>query len=361
LPLIIILLISSTGFISNLKAKEVRPENYGKTNILFNMIAQDELFLEDEESYEEIIEGPLPQETTQTSYLEGEVLISDNEVLEEDEGIDTLVTTTSDSASLISPEITDPEVVTKKRDKVIDYVVQIGDTISTIAQKFSISTNSILWENSLSYYSTIKPGQTLKILPTSGINYKIKSGDTIQKIVKKYGGSTKEIIEFNKLTDASDIVIGQEIIIPSGKKPVSYPVRPSNPTNTSFSQATTVSNAKLQWPTNSSRITQYYGWRHTGLDIGNKTGQPIYASESGKITKAGWNRGGYGYYIMINHGGGLETLYAHLSRIDVKIGQNVSRGQVIGGIGSTGRSTGPHIHFEVRVNNRRSNPLSYIR
>jgi len=264
---------------------------------------------------------------------------------------------------LISPEITDPEIVTKTRGKVIDYAVQIGDTISTIAQKFSITTNSILWENNLTYYSTIKPGQTLKILPISGINYKIKSGDTLQKVVKEYGGSVQEIINFNKLASASDITIGQAIIIPGGKKTVSAPVRISNPTNTSFAAdaSATINGAKLQWPTNSTKITQYFSWVHSGLDIGNKIGQPIYAAESGKIEVAGWNNGGYGYYAIINHSGGLQTLYAHLSRIDIKVGQNVSRGQVIGGIGSTGRSTGPHLHFEVRVNGQRTNPLNYIR
>ena len=359
LPLLVISLMSLAIVINNLQAKEIRPENYGQKNILYKITKTGEQFIE-EDLYEEIEEGPLPEKISPTSYLEGEVLTEEETVEHGEEGIDTLVTTTSDEATLISPEITDPEVVVKKRDKIIDYVVQVGDTISTIAQKFSLNTNTLLWENNLSYYSLIKPGQTLKILPVNGLSYKIKKGDTLQKVAKTYKSQADNIIEFNKLASASDIQIGQTIIVPDGVKSVPQTVRYSNPTKSSFANAPT-SNSKLLWPTNSHKITQYFRWRHSGLDIGNKTGQPTYSSEAGRITKAGWSRGGYGYYIIIDHSGGLETLYAHLSKIYVKVGQNVARGQVIGAVGSTGRSTGPHLHFEVRVNNRRVNPLNYIR
>ncbi len=359
LPLGIIILVSCVGIISNLQAKEIRPEIYGKKNILYAITNVGEQFIE-ESLEEEIEEGPLPEKTSPTSYLAGEVMTQEEAILEREEGIDTLVTTTSDEATLISPEITDPEVVVKKRDKAIDYVVQAGDTISTIAQKFSISTNSILWENNLSYYSLIKPGQTLKILPVTGLSYKIKKGDTLLKIAKEYQADVNEIIEFNKLASASDIQIGQTVIIPSGIKPVSYAASPSPSIKNIFAPAPSTK-TKLQWPTNSRRITQYFKWRHSGLDIANNTGQPTYAAEAGRVEKAGWNNGGYGYYIIINHGGGLKTLYAHLSKIHVKIGRNVSRGEVIGAIGSTGWSSGPHLHFEVQVNGLKVNPLSWIR
>ena len=360
LPLIITIVIGGAGIINNLQAQEIKPENFGQKNILYQIAQTEELFLE-EDIYEEIEEGPLPENISPKSYLADEALTEDNIIESVKEGINTLVTTTSDEATLISPEITDPEVVVKNRDKIIDYVVQVGDTLSTIAQKFGLYTNTILWENNLSLYSTIKPGQTLKILPLNGLSYKIAKNDTLSKIAKTYQADVNKIIEFNKLASATDIQIGQTIIIPNGKKVVVYTATTKTTSIKDVFTPAPTSDSKLLWPTNSRRITQYYGWRHSGLDIGNKTGQPIYASESGSIEKAGWNNGGYGYYVIINHGGGIQTLYAHLSKIYVTLGQNVGRGHVIGAIGSTGRSTGPHLHYEVRVNNIRVNPLNYIR
>lgn len=359
LPLIIISLISLAMVVTNLQAKEIHPENYGQKNLLYKITISSDQF-SDEYLFEEIEEGPLPEKILPTSYLEGEVLTEDGTGKQSEEGMDSLVAITNDDATLISPEITDPEVVVKKRDRIIDYVVQNGDTLSTIAQKFNLATDTLLWENNLSYYSLIKPGQTLKVLPINGLSYKIKKGDTLLSVAKVYKSQAEKIIEFNKLASATDIQIGQTIIIPDGVKSIPQTVRYSNPTKTSFTNAP-ASNSKLLWATNSHRITQYFGWRHSGLDISNKTGQPVYAAEAGRVIAAGWNNGGYGYYIIIDHGGGLETLYGHLSKIFVKAGQNVARGNAIGAIGSTGRSTGPHLHLEVRVNNRRVNPLNYIR
>ena len=239
-----------------------------------------------------------------------------------------------------------------------------GDILGAIAEKFEISVSSILWANNLSFYSTIRPGQKLKILPIDGLIYKIKKGDTLEAIAKTYQSDINDMVDFNKLTSIHDIIAGQEIMLPNGIKPSSY-----TPTSRSIASVFTApststpidSGGKLLWPTNSRRITQYYKWRHSGLDIGNKTGQPIYASESGKVTTAGWSRGGYGYYIIINHGGGLETLYAHASKLYVKKGDTVSRGDIIAAIGSTGWSTGPHIHYEVRASGVRKTPLDYIK
>jgi len=359
LPLAVIMVIGGASLVNNLQAREIRPENFGQKNILFQIFQTGEMFSE-EGLWEEIKEGPLEASPTQVSYLESEALSQPDTGSETKEGIDTLVATTGDKATLISPEITDPEVVVKNRDKIIDYVVQVGDTLSTIAQKFGLNTNTILWENNLSYYSLIKPGQTLKILPLNGLSYKIEKGDTLLKVAKKYEAEINKIIDFNKLASAADIQIGQTVIIPDGKKAVVAVVAQTNSIKNIFTPAVD-SDSKLLWPTNAWRITQYFGWRHSGLDIGNKTGQPVYASESGVVEKAGWNNGGYGYFVIINHGGGLKTLYAHLSKIYAKAGQNVSRGFIIGAIGSTGRSTGPHLHFEVQVNGLRINPLNYIR
>ena len=116
----------------------------------------------------------------------------------------------------------------------------------------------------------------------------------------------------------------------------------------------------MKWPTVGHRITQYYSWRHTGLDIANKTGTPLYASEGGTVDYSGWSNG-YGYNVLINHGGGKKTRYAHASKLYVKKGDVVSKGEAIAAMGSTGWSTGPHIHFEVIINGVKKNPLNYIK
>jgi len=116
------------------------------------------------------------------------------------------------------------------------------------------------------------------------------------------------------------------------------------------------------WPAGVRYISQYFGWRHTGLDIAGKIGTGLYASRAGTVTRSqcGWN-GGYGCYIIIDHGNGITTLYGHASRLYVSVGEYVSQGQTFAAMGSTGRSTGSHLHFEVRVNGARQNPLRYIR
>ena len=161
------------------------------------------------------------------------------------------------------------------------------------------------------------------------------------------------------------------IVIPDGKKIASATV--TKPKTTSSYRLSSIvkdlvkpsaakpAGNKMQWPTVGYRITQYYSWRHTGLDIGNKVGTPLYAADSGVVEKAGWNSGGYGNMVLINHGGGIKTRYAHASKLYVKVGDHVSKGEAVAAMGSTGRSTGPHIHFEVIINGRLLNPLNYIR
>lgn len=363
-PWVILILICSVIFASNLRAEVVKPENYGQRSLLYKIIqTNDQFFLNFDENYlEEFTEGPLNPNQGPSSYLQNEAITQESaETPINDEGIDTLISVTGDTAAIISPSITDPSLINKQRDKIIEYQVQSGDTLSTIAAKYNLKTATLLWENNLSYYSYIKPGQVLKILPVDGLSYKIKAGDSLSKIAKLYKTDEEKIIEFNKLASAADIKTGQEIILPGAVKPQIYTPPQSYSIKNIFSAPAAPSGSKLQWPTNSYRITQYFNWRHTGVDIGNKIGQPIYAAESGVVKSAGWNRSGYGYMIMIDHGGGLITLYAHASKLYVKAGDKISRGQVIAAIGSTGRSTGPHLHFETRINNSRVNPLGYIR
>lgn len=363
-PLIVLVVIGLIISVSNLQAKEIKPENFGQKSLLYKIAQTGETFsltFDKDLLEEEVTEGPLDSQLGPTSYLQYEAITAEEAELQEtEEGIDTLVSVTSDESALISPEITDPEVVVKKRDKIIEYRVQPGDTLSTIAAKFDLKTTTLLWENSLNYYSIIRPGQILRILPVDGVAYKIKAKDTLSKIAKEYKAEVNEIIEFNKLASASDIQVGQTLILPGATTVQTYVPSRSYSIKNIFSPPT-LSSTKLQWPTNAYRITQYYHWRHHGIDIDNTTGQPIYAAEAGVVERAGWNSSGYGYMVMINHGGGLQTVYAHCSRIYVNIGDKVTRGQAIAAIGNTGRTSGSHLHFEVRINNNRVNPLGYIR
>ena len=264
-----------------------------------------------------------------------------------------------------------------KRTEIIEHKVQDGETISAIALRYGVSAATILWENDLSSWSFIRPGDTLTILPVSGIRHKVKSGDNLIKIAKIYGGTIEEIVKFNTLkTDGSDIRIGERLIIPDGVKHYQPTVTVAARTTPSYStvkvpasSASAPSASGFVWPSAMRTITQYYWWAHRAIDvsgsIGKAHGSAIYASKSGTIEKAqcGWNMG-YGCYVVINHGGGYKTLYGHNSRLLVKPGDYVSTGQTIALMGNTGKvrgATGTHLHFEIIVNGWRVNPLGYVR
>lgn len=255
-----------------------------------------------------------------------------------------------------------------ERDGKIAYTVKAGDTASTIAQKFGISVNTILWANDLTAHSYIRPGDELIIPPATGVLHKIARGENLGYISKYYGVDSSKILEANNLDNPNQISVGQELMIPGGTKQGSSAVATTSRPSTSGGNVTTspkesakpVYGTKMNWPTEGHRITQYYSWRHNGLDIANKVGTPIYAADAGTIETASWNNGGYGNQIVINHGGGKKTRYAHLSKFAVSVGDNVNKGQYIGAMGSTGRSTGSHLHFEVMFNGVRYNPLNYL-
>lgn len=269
--------------------------------------------------------------------------------------------------SPLAPNNTNSTETSSAREGIISYTVESGDTISGIANKFQISVNTILWANNLSAYSLIRPGNTLTILPTSGVMHKVKSGETVGKIALQYGVEEKDIFSYNDIKSANSLIIGQNIIIPGGRKTTTQTTvasKPSTPASVVEKLTTpkkaTDSGSSMVWPTEGHRITQYYSWRHTGLDIANKTGTPLYAAEAGTVEYSGWSNG-YGYNVLVNHGGGKKTRYAHASKLYVKVGDKVARGEQIAAMGSTGWSTGPHIHFEVIVNGVKQNPLNYIR
>lgn len=236
--------------------------------------------------------------------------------------------------------------VAMKNDQISLYVVKNGDTMSEIAKMFDVSQATIRWANDMSKNSVLKVGQTLTILPINGISYTVKKGDTLKSIAKKYNSDAGEIAQFNDLTLSSEITVGQNLILPEGE--ILETSTSSSKNSATTQQNTTSTGSYFIRPVPGPRTQGRHG--KNSVDIGGQTGTPIKAAASGKVIIAddyGYN-GGYGQYVVISHSNGTQTLYAHMSRIDVSSGQKVTQGEVIGAIGSTGKSTGPHLHFEVR-------------
>ncbi|MES2623457.1 MAG: M23 family metallopeptidase [Patescibacteria group bacterium] len=234
---------------------------------------------------------------------------------------------------------------------IAEYEVIQGDTIEAIAKKYNITPETILWANDLKKTSQIKVGQKLVILPVSGVSYVIRAGDTVSEISEKFHISQKELTEFNDLEDGR-LIVGDVIIIPGGKLVADVVKNPSTGTkdNTPDNNTPVKSSGYFSKPVANGTKTQgIHG--HNGIDIAASFGTPILAARDGIVSLVrggdGWN-GGYGNYVVITHDGGVQTLYAHMSGIDVLQGQKVTRGQQVGKMGNTGQSTGVHLHFEVR-------------
>jgi murein DD-endopeptidase MepM/ murein hydrolase activator NlpD len=326
-------------------------------------------FEEDEELIMETFDSEAVISATQQSYLDKlgtlkpqpQATISD---IEEEEQAEL---STIQGGAIVKQDMASTRITKRPRTGNINYTVLPGDTVSTIAEQFDISVSTILWENSLSAYSIIRPGDQLVILPTTGVTHTVAKGENLANIAMKYNVGENVVLETNKLASASNLQIGQKLLIPNGRKLeyASYkPVRVSGLSAirdfVSSPNAKPKAGNKMNWPTAGARITQYFSWRHYAVDIANKIGTPIYAADSGTIEYVGWGKG-YGNQILINHGGGKKTRYAHLSKAFVKSGQEVSKGQNIGAMGSTGWSTGSHLHFEVIINGAKYNPLNYIK
>ena len=256
------------------------------------------------------------------------------------------------------------DISSKPRDKIIEYEVQEGDTISGVADKFGISQDTILWQNNLSVSDRIKPGQALEILPVAGISYKVAKGDTVYSIAKKFDSSPQAIVDFPFNTFVNDetfeLAVGQSIIVPDGIKPDERPVAPRTRRITPDA-GTVVASGAFVWPA-SGQISQNFVWYHKGIDIANRGAPDILAADAGKVVTAGWpDNYGYGNRVIVDHGNGYRTLYGHLSRVYVTPGQTVARGAAIGKMGSTGRSTGIHLHFEIISSGGYLNPLNALR
>ena len=215
---------------------------------------------------------------------------------------------------------------------------------------YGVTTNTVVWANNLTSAS-IREGQTLVILPVSGTLHTVAKGDTLKSIAKKYKADAGEIAQFNGIDSDASLAIGDTIVIPDGE----------GTTRISSTIKPTIKGNPYRGGSGPNYIGYYIrplagGVRTQGLhgynavDIGTHTGTPLYAAASGQVIIAkasGWN-GGYGDYVVISHPNGTQTLYGHMSQVYVSEGQTVLQGQTIGLSGSTGESTGPHLHFEVR-------------
>jgi LysM repeat protein len=235
--------------------------------------------------------------------------------------------------------------------EIVEYTVLPGDTFESIAQNFNVSLNTILWSNNLTKNSTLKVGQTIIILPVSGLLHIVKSGDTISDIAKTYKVKVDDIVSFNSFNNENDIFLGDILIVPGG-------IMPQKPIP-SIVQAPIANNFFII-PVEGT-ITQKLHF-YNAIDVANKCGTPFYAAASGIVQRVayGWNLGG-GNYITILHPNGVVSYYGHLMTSFVKPGDSVKTGDRIGlvgggkGMAGAGKSTGCHLHFDVRG---AKNPLS---
>lgn len=234
------------------------------------------------------------------------------------------------------------------RREVINYIVKPGDVPERIAESFGINSDTLLWANGLRDGDIIRPGQELIILPINGVRIKIAAKDTVDSLAKKYNGGPMEIIAFNNLPLDGALKEGEYIIIPGGETPAppKPKVKPA-PSAPKYAQST-IPAGWLILPASGRSWGRVHG--SNGVDIASACGTPIYAAAAGKIITSdgvGYN-GGYGKYIKIQHPNGVVTLYSHASKLLVSVGEEVAQGQLIALMGTTGRSTGCHLHWEVR-------------
>ena len=249
------------------------------------------------------------------------------------------------------------------RQSIETYSVASGDTVLGIAEKFGLQPETIQWSNPGIEQNPdlLRIGDTLKIPPVDGVLHTVAPGDTLSSLASKYKVGVDAIVNFdlNAIDDANvALSTGKELFVPGGTKPfvAKTVVAYSGPIPSNAAKGT----GSFGWPT-SGTITQRYWGGHQAIDVGSWTGAPVKAADSGYVVSAGggWSAG-YGNHVIVDHGNGFVTLYAHLNSIFVRPGESVSRGQQVGTVGNTGNSTGPHLHFEVRYQDVPQNPFSYL-
>ncbi len=256
-----------------------------------------------------------------------------------------------------------PHTVIPERPRlgVITYTVQPGDTVQAIAARFDLQPTTIMWADPAieDAPDLLRIGQVVTILPVDGVYHQVSAGDTLESIAEKYKVTPEDIAacEYNHLSPPDyALTEGMYLIVPGGEKPY---VPKVVTTYTGSVPEGARGTGRFIWPVLGT-ITQGYWYGHRAIDIGAPTGSAVLAADGGFVSFAGWTDVGYGNLVIVDHANGFATYYAHLSSIYVTTGQAVERSQVIGAVGSTGWSTGPHLHFEVRYYGAQQNPRAYL-
>ena len=243
----------------------------------------------------------------------------------------------------LGPSTNSPCDVDNSGGSIINYIVRNGDTLASIADMFDVSVNTILWYNGLPKNSVLRVGQTLYILPISGIMYTVISGDTLNTIARKHNGDIDEIASYNNMKVTDKLLPGDKIMIPNGQASLTVSG------GSSIAASGPAYNGYYRKPFIVGHRTQGSHGIYNAVDYGMPVGSPLSAAAAGTVivSNFGYN-GGYGNYVKIQHSNGTQTVYAHMSDLAVSVGQTVTQGQLIGYSGNTGKSTGPHLHFEIR-------------
>lgn len=313
---------------------------------------------------EEILRGKNIQPNSQTVRL----LKSDmSSVLGGGTGGAEILTNGNALIASISAASSNSSISNKSSDEISVYKVREGDTLSEIAEMFDVKVSTIRGFNNIRTDNDLKVGQELLILPVDGVSYKVEKGDTLSSVAKKFKSDEMDIALFNDLPASGELKIGEEIIIPNAepiieeikeepKKSTSKTASPSNTTKTTTTKSSGATGSSYPAgfyihpiPRGAVKSQGFHG-PYQAQDLAAKEGTPIVASSGGRViavrSVTSWN-GGYGGTVIIDDGR-ANVLYAHMSRIDVTQGQTIAQGEVIGAVGNTGRSTGPHLHIEYR-------------
>ncbi len=252
-----------------------------------------------------------------------------------------------------------------QRERMIWYTAQVGDTVESVAARFGLQPTTIIWANPRveKLPHQLLPGQVLRILPVDGVYHLVQEDESLLTIAQTYSSTVESILEcpFNAISPTLSLQVpaGTGLVIPNGVKPDMFhtitpyagPVPPD-----------AVGTGRFIWPVSPEYgfLSQWYWWGHQAIDLAAPLGSAVRAADTGYVMFAGWVDTGYGNLVVLDHQNGYTTYYGHFDKILVEEGQKVLQGQVLGMVGDTGRSTGPHVHFEIRYQGAPVNPFRYL-